>query len=314
MPEEGSDDGVIKVDHRTRTVLLAVVGAIAALSLLGDSFGGWEFPWPLAIVGLVIAAIAAASPSEAAPRSAARARLDPARHPRRDAGRPDRLRSGVPRLPAGPHAAAGRHPPPRADPVLVHGGARDGRPRPRRHLRPGRVGCADLGVSRGRARLVRRDAAGRCVLRARRRSDLRRAARRAGDAGSDRGPGHRRLHRSDRRQADDCGSRRGQVRARCRRDHPRPDGPERERARRSWTATPSRPRCSSGTSWCWCRRRGSTSRSRATSRGPARACSSASVKTGRWTGRTATPIPSPNLTLKLEVLLGQIEVKTMEAA
>ena len=61
IPEEGSDDGVVKVDHRTRTVLLAVVGAIAALSLLGDSFGGWEFPWPLAIIGLVIAAIAAAS-------------------------------------------------------------------------------------------------------------------------------------------------------------------------------------------------------------------------------------------------------------
>ena len=61
MPEEGSDDGVIKTDHRTRTVLLAVVGAIAALSLLGDSLGGWEFPWPLAIIGLVIAAIAAAA-------------------------------------------------------------------------------------------------------------------------------------------------------------------------------------------------------------------------------------------------------------
>ena len=60
IPEEGSDDGVIKVDHRTRTVLLAIAGAVAALSLLGDSFGGWEFPWPLAIVGLVIAAIAAA--------------------------------------------------------------------------------------------------------------------------------------------------------------------------------------------------------------------------------------------------------------
>lgn len=61
IPEEGSDDGVVRVDHRTRTVLLAVVGALAALSLLGDSFGGWEFPWPLAIIGLVIAAIAAAS-------------------------------------------------------------------------------------------------------------------------------------------------------------------------------------------------------------------------------------------------------------
>ncbi|MDZ5621481.1 PspC domain-containing protein [Nocardioides sp. HM23] len=61
IPEEGSDEGVIKTDHRTRTVLLAVVGAIAALSLLGDSFGGWEFPWPLAIIGLVVAAIAAAT-------------------------------------------------------------------------------------------------------------------------------------------------------------------------------------------------------------------------------------------------------------
>lgn len=61
IPEEGSDEGVIRTDHRTRTVLLAVVGGIAALSLLGDTFGGWSFPWPLAIIGLVIAAFAAAS-------------------------------------------------------------------------------------------------------------------------------------------------------------------------------------------------------------------------------------------------------------
>lgn len=61
IPEEGSDEGVIRVDHRTRTVLLAVTGAVAALSLVGDSFGGWVFPWPLAIIGLVIAAVASAS-------------------------------------------------------------------------------------------------------------------------------------------------------------------------------------------------------------------------------------------------------------
>jgi len=61
IPDEGTDDGVVKVDHRTRTVLLAGVAIICALSLLGDSFGGWSFPWPLAVVGLVIAAIAAAS-------------------------------------------------------------------------------------------------------------------------------------------------------------------------------------------------------------------------------------------------------------
>jgi phage shock protein PspC (stress-responsive transcriptional regulator) len=61
IPEEGSNEGVIRTDDRTRTVLLAVAGVIAGLSLVGDSFGGWEFPWPLAIVGLVIAAVAAAS-------------------------------------------------------------------------------------------------------------------------------------------------------------------------------------------------------------------------------------------------------------
>jgi phage shock protein PspC (stress-responsive transcriptional regulator) len=61
IPEEGSDEGVIKVEHRTRTVLLTIVGAIAALSLVGDSIGGWDFPWPLAVILLVVAAIAAAS-------------------------------------------------------------------------------------------------------------------------------------------------------------------------------------------------------------------------------------------------------------
>ena len=61
IPEEGSDEGVIRTEHRTRTVLLTIVGAIAVLSLVGDSVGGWDFPWPLAIIGLIIAAIAAYS-------------------------------------------------------------------------------------------------------------------------------------------------------------------------------------------------------------------------------------------------------------
>ena len=59
IPEEGTDHAVIRVDHRTRTVLLGIVGIVCALSLVGDSLGGWDFPWPLVIVGLVIAAIAA---------------------------------------------------------------------------------------------------------------------------------------------------------------------------------------------------------------------------------------------------------------
>ncbi len=33
---------------------LIVVGAIAALALIGDSWGGFWFPWPLAIIALVV--------------------------------------------------------------------------------------------------------------------------------------------------------------------------------------------------------------------------------------------------------------------
>ncbi len=98
IPEEGSDDGVIKVDHRTRTVLLAIAGAVAALSLLGDSFGGWEFPWPLAIVGLVIAAIAAAGRQKPHPGPLpSEGWIQPGTPGTRHPGRTD-----VPGLPAGP--------------------------------------------------------------------------------------------------------------------------------------------------------------------------------------------------------------------
>ena len=32
---------------------LIIVGAIAALAVIGDSMGDWGFPWPLAILGLI---------------------------------------------------------------------------------------------------------------------------------------------------------------------------------------------------------------------------------------------------------------------
>lgn len=54
LPEDGSDRAPFHLDDRTRGVALIIVGAIAALALLGDSWGAFWFPWPLAVVALVV--------------------------------------------------------------------------------------------------------------------------------------------------------------------------------------------------------------------------------------------------------------------
>ncbi|MDP2772720.1 MAG: PspC domain-containing protein, partial [Nocardioides sp.] len=59
VPDERTEDATVRLDERSRTVALAIVGLIAALALVGDSFGGWGFPWPLAIIGLVVLAVMA---------------------------------------------------------------------------------------------------------------------------------------------------------------------------------------------------------------------------------------------------------------
>lgn len=54
VPLEGEDRATVRLDDRSRTVALALVGVLAALSLLGDSLGGFGFPWPLAVIGSVV--------------------------------------------------------------------------------------------------------------------------------------------------------------------------------------------------------------------------------------------------------------------
>jgi phage shock protein PspC (stress-responsive transcriptional regulator) len=54
IPEEGSDDATISTSPSTRNTVLIVVGVLAALLLIGDSWGGFGFPWPLALVALVV--------------------------------------------------------------------------------------------------------------------------------------------------------------------------------------------------------------------------------------------------------------------
>jgi phage shock protein PspC (stress-responsive transcriptional regulator) len=54
VPEDGSDQAAITLDDRSRTVALLSVGVLAAFALLGDSWGFFWFPWPLAIIALVV--------------------------------------------------------------------------------------------------------------------------------------------------------------------------------------------------------------------------------------------------------------------
>ena len=54
IPEEGSDEAAISTSPSTRNTVLIVVGVLAALLLIGDSWGGFGFPWPLAIIALVV--------------------------------------------------------------------------------------------------------------------------------------------------------------------------------------------------------------------------------------------------------------------
>src|SRR6476661_7963916 len=53
VPEEGSDSAPLHLDDRSRTVALVIAGILAAAVLVGHSFGGFPFPWPLLLVALV---------------------------------------------------------------------------------------------------------------------------------------------------------------------------------------------------------------------------------------------------------------------
>jgi phage shock protein PspC (stress-responsive transcriptional regulator) len=54
VPEDGSDEAAITLDDRSRTLALLAVGVLAAFALLGDSWGFFWFPWPVAIIALVV--------------------------------------------------------------------------------------------------------------------------------------------------------------------------------------------------------------------------------------------------------------------
>ena len=53
VPEEDRERAPVHLDERSRTIALIALGVIAALALVGDSWGAYWFPWPLAIIGLI---------------------------------------------------------------------------------------------------------------------------------------------------------------------------------------------------------------------------------------------------------------------
>lgn len=54
VPEEDTEEAVIRTDDGVRTAALIVAGVLAAASVIGDSVGGMDVPWPLLLVGLVL--------------------------------------------------------------------------------------------------------------------------------------------------------------------------------------------------------------------------------------------------------------------
>jgi len=54
VPDEETGEAPVTLDERSRTVALLVVGALAVFALVGDSWGVFWFPWPLAIIAVVV--------------------------------------------------------------------------------------------------------------------------------------------------------------------------------------------------------------------------------------------------------------------
>jgi phage shock protein PspC (stress-responsive transcriptional regulator) len=52
VPEDGRTDAAVATNPSTRNALLIGAGVVAALLLVGDSWGGIGFPWPLLLVGV----------------------------------------------------------------------------------------------------------------------------------------------------------------------------------------------------------------------------------------------------------------------
>jgi len=54
VPEDGKTEAAVATNPNTRNGLLIGAAVVAALLLVGDSWGGFWFPWPLAVLALIV--------------------------------------------------------------------------------------------------------------------------------------------------------------------------------------------------------------------------------------------------------------------
>ena len=54
VPEDGRAEATVSTSASTRNALLIAAAVVAGLLLIGDSWGGFWFPWPLAVIALIV--------------------------------------------------------------------------------------------------------------------------------------------------------------------------------------------------------------------------------------------------------------------
>jgi phage shock protein PspC (stress-responsive transcriptional regulator) len=57
VPEDRTEEAVVRTSDSTRNALLIAVAVLAGLAAVGDSLDGYGFPWPLAVAALLVAVV-----------------------------------------------------------------------------------------------------------------------------------------------------------------------------------------------------------------------------------------------------------------
>lgn len=67
VPEDNGKPAAVQTSDSTRNTLLIIAAVVAGLSIVGDSWGGFGFPWPLFIIALVVFAVMMSRDNSASP-------------------------------------------------------------------------------------------------------------------------------------------------------------------------------------------------------------------------------------------------------
>ena len=118
VPDEESGKAPVTLDERSRTVALLVVGVLAAFALIGDSWGVFWFPWPLAIIAVVVLVFLTRKDRDQAPPAASTTTPAYAAAPPAYAAGPPAYAATPPAYAAPPARPAAPRDPHRRGPIL----------------------------------------------------------------------------------------------------------------------------------------------------------------------------------------------------